>query len=80
MSIEVVVIILIGVFNGVLTSKILFQKGFIEKYMETSLKARYWKYFLGENRAPKIIKFVFAPIGLLLSIIIFIWGITLLIG
>lgn len=71
------ILIGIGIFNIIITSRVIFSKGFAEKYVTKSPKAYLWRKFFGEEKAIKIIKNFLAPIGLLLGIVLVIVGIAL---
>lgn len=68
--------IALGVLNILLTSLVMFRKGFAEKYVTTSPKAWLWRKLFGETRAVRIIKHILAPLGFLLGMILFLFGIA----
>lgn len=70
--------ILVGAVNLYYATKFLRDQQFAEKYIKTNPKAFIWKKMFGEEKALKIIKNVFAPIGLLLGIGFILGGIILL--
>ncbi len=76
---EPLIIIGVGIFDLLLTSTLLFKKGSVERYVNTSPKAYLWRKILGEERALKIIKNILAPIGFLLGVLLTIFGLYLFI-
>jgi hypothetical protein len=52
---------------------------FLENYVKASPKAFIWRKMFGEDRAKKILKNIFAPLGVIGGIAFIIYGIVLLI-
>jgi hypothetical protein len=60
-------------------TKFLRNKGFAEEYVKTSPKAAIWRKIFGVEKAVSITKKIFAPIGIMLGILLVLWGIINLI-
>jgi len=69
----------IGVLNLYLASKFLRDPKFAKNYIETSPKAWIWRKIFGVEKATKLTKSVFAPLGIVLGIGLIIFGIYLFI-
>lgn len=67
-------LIIIGIVDIVLTSMLMFKKGFAENYVEKSPKAYIWRKMFGQEKAIKIIENYLAPIGFILGIALIIFG------
>jgi hypothetical protein len=65
---------LVGIFNIYLSSKFLIDKKFAENYTKKSPKAALWRKLLGEEKALKLIKNIFAPLGIIMGIIFIVGG------
>lgn len=63
-----ILLILVGVVNLYYATKFLKDPQFAESYIKKSPKAFIWRTLFGEEKAVKITKRVFAPIGILLGI------------
>lgn len=63
-----IVLILVGVVNLYYATKFLKDPKFAEDYIRKSHKAFIWRKIFGEEKAIKITKSVFAPIGILFGI------------
>ena len=78
MTIEGVALIIGGVLAVFLGYLAVFQEGFAETYFNRSVKGRIWKKILGEERAVGAMKRVFGPLGIVLGLLAFGFGIYLL--
>ena len=68
------VLIIIGIVDIVLTSMLMFKKGFAENYVEKSPKAYIWRKIFGQEKALKIIKNYLAPIAFVFGVILIFLG------
>ncbi|MHA1691938.1 MAG: hypothetical protein ACTSU7_09920 [Candidatus Heimdallarchaeaceae archaeon] len=72
-------LIIIGAINLFFASRFLYDKKWAVKYIQTSPKAFLWRKMLGEKNAYKITKNLFAPLGLIIGLIITVLGLILII-
>ena len=70
--------ILVGAVNLYYAIKFLRDPQFAENYIKKSPKAFIWKKLFGEEKAIKITRNIFAPIGLLLGIGFILGGILIM--
>ncbi|NCS72097.1 MAG: hypothetical protein GW775_02420 [Candidatus Magasanikbacteria bacterium] len=69
--------LLLGGVNIFWATKSLIDPKFAKKYMAKSPKAWVWKKIVGEERALKVLRIVFAPIGIVVGIILLLYGLSL---
>ena len=72
-----ILLIGIGAFNLFYATKFLRDPKFAKNYIETSPKAWLWRKIFGVEKATKLTKSVFAPLGIILGIGFIIFGIVL---
>ncbi len=72
-----IVLIIIGVVCLFLSLIFYFNPAFASNYIKNSPKAWLWRKLFGEEKALKITKYVFVPIGIIIGIIIIIFGFIL---
>ncbi|MBT4540193.1 hypothetical protein HOC35_01650 [Candidatus Woesearchaeota archaeon] len=79
---EMVVLILssllAGTFSTVMSWKMIKNDEFAKKYMETSHKTWIWRKLLGVERATKLTRKFFAPLGLTFGILLILAGLFFL--
>ena len=68
----------LGLMNLYSGYKFLTDKKFMKKYVKESVKIKIWRKWLGPKRMLKFVKYVFAPLGLLLGFLLVILGILML--
>jgi hypothetical protein len=73
-----VLIIAVGCFAFYQAHRFLKDDKFADEYTRTSPKAFIWRKIFGVEKAKKITKAIFAPAGLVLSILMILVGIVLL--
>jgi hypothetical protein len=78
MIIEGVALIIGGALSIFMGYLAVFQEGFAETYINKSVKGMIWKKILGEERAVGAMKRVFGPLGIVLGLLAFGFGIYLL--
>ncbi len=69
----------VGVLDLYLSVRFIRDKQFAENYVKKSPKAWLWRKLLGEERALKLTRKVFAPIGVAVGVILVLMGLGLLI-
>ena len=69
-----VAIIAAGIFSLVMAIRFLVDKSFGEKYITESPKAFIWRKMFGEEKAYKLTKRIFAPLGVVVSLGLIITG------
>ena len=74
-----ILLIGIGALNLFYATKFLRYPQFAKRYIETSPKAWLWRKIFGVEKAIKITKSVFAPLGIILGVGFIIFGIILLV-
>ncbi len=75
-----VAVIAAGIFSLVMAIRFLVDKSFGETYIKESPKAFIWRKMFGEEKAYKITKRIFAPLGIVVSSGFIITGIYILVG
>jgi len=78
MTLEGVALLIGGVFGVFMGYLAVFQEGFAETYINRSVKGRIWKKILGEERAVGAMKRIFGPLGIILGVLAFGFGVYLL--
>ena len=68
----------IGVMNLYFAYKFLTDKKFVKKYLKESPKVIIWRKWLGPKRMLKLVKFVFAPLGIILGLCLIVLGTMML--
>jgi len=62
-----IAIIVAGIFSLVMAIRFIVDRNFGEKYIRESPKAFIWRKLFGEDRAYKMTKTIFAPLGIVIS-------------
>lgn len=76
---EGIIIILVGVFYLTLNYKFRKDRSFGSNYVKNNPKAYIWRKMFGEEKALRLIRTVFIPMGFLISVGFIIYGLYLLI-
>lgn len=74
-----ILLIVLGIFNGGLSIKILKDAAFAQNYIEKSHKAWLWRKLFGPEKALHILRRYFAPFGIFLGIVFILAGVYFLI-
>lgn len=69
-----ILLVLIGIVCLILSLRFYFSPVFATDFIKNSPKAWLWRKLFGEERALKITKYVFVPIGIIIGVIIIIFG------
>lgn len=73
-----ILLICVGALDLVYSIKFFVNHKFAKKYIETSPKAWIWRKLFGIKKAIKITRSIFAPLGIIIGVILIILGIILL--
>jgi hypothetical protein len=74
-----IIIIAVGIYSLVMAIRFITDKNFGERYIRESPKAFIWRRIFGEEKAYKMTKKIFAPLGIAVSTGIIIMGIYYLV-
>ena len=80
MNNEGALLILLGLFTTYQAGRILVDSKYAAQYTQKSYKAWLWRKLFGEDKAAKIIRTFFAPIGVALGLGFTIVGVYLMVG
>ncbi len=74
-----VAIIAAGIFSLIMAIRFIVDKNFGERYIRESPKALIWRKIFGEEKAYKMTKTIFAPLGIVISTGMLIMGVYYLV-
>ena len=77
-DIYALLILLVGIINFYYAIKAIKNKNFLENYVKKSPKAFIWRKMFGKDEATKIIRKVFAPIGIIIGSVLILFGFYLI--
>ena len=69
------IMIVLGAFACIMGIRIMRDPVFAQKYVETSPKALLWRKLFGVERATKLTRTVFAPLGIVIGAMLVVFGI-----